>query len=382
MILRCTLLLGFWQLVAGYAQANPPPVAHLIISRKAIDVLPNDISSLFQRKTEEWQRRIGEPAWDWHRDPKLKDRRLWHDVAVDLDTESQDQSSRIRSMQSFPRTAASAKRFYRKRGFYRGGLLPWAIEESYGALVEAFRSGDESQVIQAAGHLSYFAGNAANPFRVSANSKGQYTENLRFGDGRRLSPSAEHHSIRERFGIGLVIRHLSPIQSAMTVGRTDYDPILAPAIAAFAFFEDSLAALDEIARADRQILRDLEVVDRKSFEAKTELYYDELYRRCGDVCVARLEAGAVFCANLIGGAWQTAGQPTLETIRSRRPGSLTGAPLADLRQSPILGSRHSTVFHKNGCPFAKQIADDNLVTFNSALDARQAGRRGCKRCQP
>ncbi|MEE9293361.1 MAG: hypothetical protein V3W34_00135 [Phycisphaerae bacterium] len=362
--------------------AEYPLDAHLIISRKAIDVMPGDIASLFRHRIEEWQNKVVEPARAWRRDRKLKERRLWHDVAVDITTDAQNQAARIHSLQGFPRDKESAKRLYRKRGYYRGGLLPWAIERFYGELVEAFRSGDESAVIRQAGYLVYFAANAANPFRVSANAKGQFTENLRFGHERASDPLAEHHSVRERFGVALVSRRAWPYASAVNASHADYDPILEPVSASFAFFEESLAVLDEVAQADREILNDLEVRDRRTFEAKLQAYYDAMHDRCGDICVERLEAGAIFAANLIGGAWQAAGQPTLETIRARAAGSGPHATPANPRKSPILGSRHSVVFHKNDCPFAKQIANDNLVTFPSALEARRAGRRGCKRCQP
>ena len=50
------------------------------------------------------------------------------------------------------------------------------------------------------------------------------------------------------------------------------------------------------------------------------------------------------------------------------------------KKHPYVASRKSDVFHKASCPHVKDIRRDNLITFASVQDARDSGRRPCKRC--
>jgi len=113
-------------------------------------------------------------------------------------------------------------------------------------------------------------------------------------------------------------------------------------------------------------------------------------RQVGDVCVERIRAGAVFAANLIGGAWQTAGAPTFSagsaTVALEKAPAETATPSdqpADTdADSPFIGSKNSNVFHRRNCKFARQISKENYVFFKSAKHAHEQGRRGCKFCKP
>lgn len=48
----------------------------------------------------------------------------------------------------------------------------------------------------------------------------------------------------------------------------------------------------------------------------------------------------------------------------------------------LVGSRNSNVFHYPDCGFAENINPENLVYFESALEARRVGRRPCESCKP
>ena len=47
-----------------------------------------------------------------------------------------------------------------------------------------------------------------------------------------------------------------------------------------------------------------------------------------------------------------------------------------------VGSKNSNKYHYPACRAAKKIKPENLVTFNSAKDAKAAGYVPCKVCKP
>lgn len=49
---------------------------------------------------------------------------------------------------------------------------------------------------------------------------------------------------------------------------------------------------------------------------------------------------------------------------------------------PFVASRSSSVFHRPDCRWAQNIADNNLVGYQSQAEALQAGKRPCKTCKP
>jgi competence protein ComEC len=48
----------------------------------------------------------------------------------------------------------------------------------------------------------------------------------------------------------------------------------------------------------------------------------------------------------------------------------------------FVGSKKSDVYHYPGCSSAKNIKPENLITFNSIEEAKNAGYRPCKKCNP
>jgi hypothetical protein len=304
-------------------------------------------------------------------------------VAADVEAQEQDRDARIAACRAFPREKLLAEKLYQQRRLRKGGTLPWAIEECYERLVDAFESGDADEVMARAGHLAHFVADAMNPFRVSANYDGTATGNITMGSARGVHPRSDRRTIRERFGVGLMARHADDYAHALQIGTADYQPVWEVLPRAFEFIEDSLSVLDQVARVDREITAKLEIVDRESFRANERIYFAAMEEACRDICIDRLGAAAVLTANLIGGAWQTAGEPFVDTIRvgdgvetDPVPEATAPAPAA------FVGSRHSNIFHRPDCQFAQQISADNLVTFATAEEARRQGRRACRACAP
>lgn len=367
-----------------FAQSTVRLPSHLIVLRKAVDALPADLAPLFQANVEPLHRFVDEPADVWPRDKRLRLRNRWHHIDADVTAAARDGDAGIEAARAFPRDKAAAQRLYRKLGRHRGGFLPWAVEECFQELVVAFRSGAREDVLAWAGYLIHFAADAADPFRCSARAFADGIAGPTFGHSRGPHPHAHSHSVSERWSMGLLARRTWEYAADITLTAADCEPAMEPVNATFAAVVEALASLDEVGAADRAILERLGVTDRPSFDARQEAYYEALHARCGGVCRDRLRAGARLAARLIAGAWQSAGHPGLESIVARSAADSGSAPppLKSARSAPIVGSRHSVVFHKPDCPFAGQIAEENLVGFRSALEARRQGRRACKHCRP
>ncbi len=355
--------------------------AHNIIAQKLIDVLPADLAPLYRDHIEAFESHVAEPALSWPSDPKLRSRGRWHDVQADLTAADTSPEARQAACRAFPRDATSAGKLYREHGRRLGGTLPWAIDECHRELVRAFRSSGEAEVLAWSGYLTHFAADAVNPLRVSTDGTANRTPNARLGDYRGPHPDSVSFTARERYGRGLVGRWAGSFRRDITLANGDYAPIADPRSAAFSVIAESLGVLDRIMAADRECIIALRIDDRHGFMRSQEAYYESMRERCGEACTERLRAGALFAANLIGGAWQDAGTPPMAVIRARN-GSLPTSTSEQPDTARFVGSKHSDVFHNRGCRFAKQITGDNEVWFDSALEARRAERRACRHCKP
>jgi hypothetical protein len=82
-------------------------------------------------------------------------------------------------------------------------------------------------------------------------------------------------------------------------------------------------------------------------------------------------------------------QPRAESTPAVPPSARTGgqdgpedAVRPSLVQFRFVASRNSSVFHRPDCRWAQNIAEKNLVGFETRDEALRAGKRGCKSCRP
>ncbi|MFQ5490786.1 MAG: hypothetical protein ACE5GE_08710 [Phycisphaerae bacterium] len=387
------LPVGVWILAAATAYGNGL-AAQRIVVRKLPELLPAELAPLFSERQADLRERVVEPDTAWPRDKKRKDRNLWHRVAMDVAAETESKDARMAAALRFPREKMAAKRLYGKINKRGGsGLLIWVIEDLFNQLVAAFREGAQEDIIRSSGYLVHFAVDAAFPFGATANHDGKPTENLHLGRVRLGRPQYAHRHVAARFGGELIRRNRGRYAESLDLSAGDYDPVDEPVSRTRSVLLASLAELDAVLQADREVVDWMEVTEGNALLERADEYYQLLDQKCGDICVERLGHGAVFAANLIGGAWTAAGKPSLQEIRGRSDGNaeveaeLTAAvnvpknPV-NSTQGPIIGSRHSNIYHVRGCTFGKQIAPDNLVTFKSVAEAKKDGRRACRVCKP
>lgn len=365
--------------------------AQRMVTRKSLEMLPEDLAVLFRQHAGELLERVVEPDTVWRRDSKLRERLDWHRVAMDIEATEQTYDARMAAARNFPRDRAAAKRLYRRLNKRGGrGVLPWVIEDYYNQLADAFRQGQEPDVVRTAAYLMHFATNAASPFDATANHDGKLTGNLQLGRVGLGHPHYAHRSVAQRFGGELVRRHCGRYGDSLKMSPGDYEPVHEPLTRARSVLLGALAVLDEIIAADAEIIDLMQVSDGDGLVARMDEYYQLLDERCGPIGIERLRQGTIFAANLIGGAWSAAGRPSLAEIR-RRSGPIEAQPKPPdqpaedkvaLSDNTIVGSRHTRVYHLYACPWAKKIAPENLVTFESISAAKAAGRRPCKFCNP
>jgi hypothetical protein len=365
---------------------------HRIVARQSIDALPTPIVPLFVHNRLALEERAVEPVAVWDRDPELRRRRTWHRVSLDLEAEEQSREARLKAAERFPRTLTRANEHYRSHHLRDGGLLPWGVEELYNELVQAWKDGRAEDIVRTAGYLVHFAADCASPFAATCDYDGRMTDNLYLGLLRPGDDYYAHQSVQYRFDLELVRRNTSRYAEAIDLGSSDYDPVSEPVGRAFEVLLGSLGCVDEVLAADREILHRLGVSDGPGFAARADEYYLLLDERCGELCVARLRAGAVLAAGLIGGAWEAAGKPDLDIIQAR--GLPASAPASSVEAGPaapeprppaqfrFVGSRSSNVFHRIDCPHAARISPENRVYFETAQEALDQGRRPCKTCNP
>lgn len=361
--------LAFCTLCATGVAQDDGLAAHRLVAMESISFMPDVPARLFRHHADQYLIHVVDPSVTWPRDPELKRRNRWHHVDADAGASHQNRKARLEALKALPQDKSAALRWYRRHGPNIGGELPWAIAECHGKLANAFRAGDLKATLAWAGYLAHFVADGTNPFRCSVIDRGAATGNLRFGSAYGVHPRSHDHSIRERFGTALVARHVSDYAAGIGEHPSKVELEQDPLASVFALIEGSLAVLDDVVQADREILNLLGVSDGKTFASRADAYYAALHERCGAIRMARLEAGASLTGRLIGAAWHAAGKPATE-IAGAEP------------RSAWVASRHSSVFHISTCPFAALIKQENVVSFPTRDGALSTGHRPCKRCQP
>ena len=73
----------------------------------------------------------------------------------------------------FPLSLNEARERFGEEVLERSGVLPWAVEESYHALVAAFKRGETAEIVRAAGDLAHYVGDLHQPLHLSRDYDGQ-----------------------------------------------------------------------------------------------------------------------------------------------------------------------------------------------------------------
>lgn len=370
-----------WTAGTARVSAEDGLTAHRLMALEALEAMPPDLAAVFREHAEQLQLHATAPGITWDEHPQFRRRRDWHFLQVDVGLTEPSREARLQALKDYPRDAKLAERACRKAGGRVCGRLPWAVEECYDDLVEAFRTGDSAGVVSAAGFLLHFVADAVDPFRCTTTESGAFAGPLKMDTPREPHPTAAVDTVRDRYDVAVLTDRARDYALAVQLDPTKFHPKDKPVEAVFEVLEDSLLVLEELIEADAKATTELGIVDRQSFDAQRAAYVQAVDEHVGRILISRIEAGATLAADLIGGAWKAAGEPSKATLDGRVAGP-TGASVSTGGGRAFVGSKNSNVYHRPDCRFAKQIGADNLVGYGSALEAQKDGRRACRMCAP
>jgi hypothetical protein len=259
---------------AATVLAAPPvrawgPIVHQRVTSEAIDTLPKGLKPFYKAH------RLEIPS-----------------LAIDAPPPGDEATERRFTLDRFlpfpfadvPRTEAALKAKYGDDAA-KAGRLPWLIMESYGQLVEAFRSGDKTRILTESDALSGYVADLHNPLALTENADGQKT--------------GQH---------GLWVRFTTKLPEAMdkklgfggAAARLVDDPkgYVFTTIPRVYIWVDNLLYLEDLARRGQS--------------GYTEIYYDTLAEKVGPLLKDRLEDATTDVGSYWYTAWTAAGRPDLK----------------------------------------------------------------------
>jgi hypothetical protein len=255
------------------ASASPAhawsPLVHQRVTSEAIDTLPKGLKPFYKAH------RLELPSLGVDAPPPAEE-----------GTERRFQVDRLMPFPflDVPRTEAALKARSEEEAA-RMGRLPWLIDESYGKLVAAFRSGDKGQILAESDTISGYVADLHNPLALTDNADGQKTSQhglwVRFS--QRLPESMDK---RLRFG-GQAARLIDdPRAYVFSMVNQTY------------IWLDNLLYLEELARRGQA--------------GYTEFYYEALGEHAGPLLKDLLSAATTDVGSYWYTAWTAAGRPGLK----------------------------------------------------------------------
>ncbi len=305
-----------------------------------------------------------------------------HFIMLDVACSSAEPFKRQAAARAFPRDRAKAEKLFKRLGHRNGGRLPWVIEEQVSQLVTAFRNGEPQAIAEAAGMLLHLTTDAALPFNTTDDARAGTRDLVSWQESKTESMASDkHRTPKLRLQVELIERLHTRLAFEVRVSPTRYDPKGEPIDQVFDLLVESYGRLNELLHADGQATSAFSIVDAATFTAKQADYYDHLSREVAPLIESSLESAGLLTANLIGYAWNQAGASSLGGEVGS--GSIdTKQPMAAKTDIRLMGSGRSSVVHLLNCQHSKRIKAENRVYFDSADQARRAGRVGCKTCRP
>lgn len=258
---------------------------HFWITERALDSVSSDLKALLERHRSELVR-LSIAADERRRSDPAEGFRHY----LDLDNYGPFPHS------GFSTDRAALESVWGAEWVREQGTVVWAIQDSYGELVEAFRTRRIGAIRRSAADLGHYVSDLHQPFHASGNHDGQRSGQ----DG--IHARFESHLV-EDMQAGLrfeaqPVRRIGPLPAAMErVAR------------------ESLQWVDNILTADRRIAAEMGI-DRRKFRDlpyEERRFPDEYYRRMqsetGFIVQLRTGEAATVVASLWQQAWEEAGRP-------------------------------------------------------------------------
>ena len=248
---------------------------HQTITLFAMKLLPHQM-----KMPEEMAQAIIEHSVDPdHRKREDKSEGPKHFIDIDFYKEFQD-GNMIMSRDSL-------NKIYGEKVVTKAGILPWATEDSYHQLVDAFKEKDHDKIILYASDLAHYVGDGHQPMHETVNYNGQ------------LSGQKGIHS---RYESDMVNSHLDEIKDSFKKQTPFYVKDLQGFI--FNYLYESNSYLEVLLSADK-------FASEKTGGNFNKDYYRLLWFKTKYVTENEINSAALSLASLIYSAWRDAGKPSL-----------------------------------------------------------------------
>lgn len=370
--------LGLGCLMSVQAQVGhikESPEAYGIVTRTTLSILPTSLKPFFITHQDDLLLASGDirsarTMGRADRDTRFSAYPESHYLALDASAGRDDPLLLSAAAHRFPRQQDMAKKLAGELGYRSVGTLPWAVVEGYEALTDSFRQANPDEILQASGKLIHFCADAVLPSHVL----------------RKFVLESSVDSTDQSY-LTVIHEQENRLLYETRVFPERYRRISDPLEAVFSVLLDTHAAGLSWLALDKKT-QTVMVIKRSDNLPGDDQGDFSTYSRKLDLIESRLEAGALLAAGLMGRAWVNAGRPSLPIPTKQVTSDTTttnNSAASKVKSQPtvgLMGSRHSTVFHRSTCSHAKRIKSTNIVRFGSQSEARQAGRKPCKTCKP
>jgi hypothetical protein len=182
----------------------------------------------------------------------------------------------------------SLEKIYDESTVAKQGVLPWATEDTYKNLVEAFKQNDRDNILLYASDLAHYVGDGHQPMHETINYNGQLTD---------------QKGVHSRYESEMVNANLSKLKSSFKK-QTPY------------YIKDISSYVFDYIYESNSYLEVLLSADKSSSEITGGSYNKDYYRlmwfKTKYVTEYEFNSAALSLASLIYSAWKDAGKPILE----------------------------------------------------------------------
>ncbi len=252
---------------------------HKLINRKAIEILPDEMKDF-----KIWIDFITDHSVDAdNRKSLVKDEYPKH--FIDIDYYDEFNSGEI----IYEKENLISK--YGEETVVKMGLLPWAIEDTYNNLLDAFRNKDKDKAMQMISDLGHYIADAHQPMHTVMNYDGQLTN---------------QKGLHSRYEIKMIDEYLSDLENSIKIFSPN--KIENPKRYFITIIEKSNSFCSLIFDADHFALQ-------KSNKEYNDIYYKLLWFRTKAMTIDRFENAIYNLSSLIYSAWIEAEKPMISDFR-------------------------------------------------------------------
>jgi hypothetical protein len=249
------------------------PQAHELVTRWAIQTLPQPLQSFFGAHTALVLGHVNDPALWLKKDRYEKFRQY-----IYLDAYGRFPYLKL------PHSYKAAIGEYGSHHIARDGTLPWQIGEFSLRVTNDMRARNWDGAVIDGAALAYYVADANDPLLTTQNFDGQLTD---------------ENGLVDRFGSDLVDRY----KTFIVFRSVTADKIADPTEYAFTMAIEANSWVDRVLLADRDALDDL--------PSYNEDYFDRFYTRVGSIVSQQLSHAAHDIGSYWYTAWLNAGEPAV-----------------------------------------------------------------------